>query len=125
MTRAALAAFGRALAVTLAPPRPILGHGVTAARCCTGDCNHGRACRNRKRTQIDADAMEAPPRPVADLDRLRRAAEARRGPVAEAGAAQSILDRYPADSAERIARTILERLKRAASPDDLRKGGGM
>lgn len=124
MTRAALAAFGRALAVTLAP-RPILRHGVTAARqCCTGDCTQGRDCPNR-RPQVDAEAMEAPPRPVADLDRLRRAAEARRGPVSEAGAAQSILNRHTADSAERIARLILSRLKRPVAPDDLRKGGGM
>ena len=108
-------AIMEAVARITARQRPILGHGVVRAR-----------------TQIDNDAMEAPPQRT-DFERLAQAGAALRGvprpltPQQEAGIARTIFAQRGAESAERIAAllNVLAAQARTATPDDLRKEGGL
>lgn len=80
-----------AVARMVARQRPILGHGVVGAR---------------QRAGLDAEAMEGPPAPKADLARLAACAAARRGapapvPLTDTQAeavARSLLGRHGADA---------------------------
>jgi hypothetical protein len=77
-----------------------------------------------RRTQIDADAMEAPPQRT-DFDRLAQAARDRRSgirpttPAEEAGIARTIINQRGTDAAERIAAHLAALVAQARA-----EGGG-